>query len=193
MSAFAYIVAAFCALWFVQAAVIHRNLSHIADLAKLDPPAPERWPSVSVVMAARNEGAGIARSLASRLGDGYPSLEVVPVDDRSEDDTPGIIAEYAARDPRVRPVRLDELPDGWLGKVHALAITPKSIRLRKKVLDPKKRPRRWQEIRASQATTSTTRTPQFNLYRADASRAYPVECAGSGEGLDGHLRQPPPA
>ena len=29
-------------------------------------------------------------------------------------------------------------------------ITPKSIRLRKKVLDPKKRPRRWQEIRASQ-------------------------------------------
>ena len=60
MSAFAYIVAAFCALWFVQAAVIHRNLSHIADLAKLDPPAPERWPSVSVVMAARNEGAFVA-------------------------------------------------------------------------------------------------------------------------------------
>ncbi|MBI3664308.1 MAG: translational GTPase TypA [Acidobacteria bacterium] len=30
-------------------------------------------------------------------------------------------------------------------------VTPKSIRLRKKVLDPKKRPRRWQEIRASQS------------------------------------------
>jgi GTP-binding protein len=29
-------------------------------------------------------------------------------------------------------------------------VTPKSIRLRKKVLDLKKRPRRWQEIRASQ-------------------------------------------
>ncbi|HYL11348.1 MAG TPA: hypothetical protein VEU31_11460, partial [Candidatus Acidoferrales bacterium] len=29
-------------------------------------------------------------------------------------------------------------------------ITPKSIRLRKKVLDARKRPRRWQEIRASQ-------------------------------------------
>jgi GTP-binding protein len=29
-------------------------------------------------------------------------------------------------------------------------ITPKSIRLRKKVLDAKKRPRRWQQIRASQ-------------------------------------------
>ncbi|HXA57211.1 MAG TPA: hypothetical protein VNU84_07210, partial [Candidatus Acidoferrum sp.] len=28
-------------------------------------------------------------------------------------------------------------------------VTPKSIRLRKKVLDSKRRPRRWQEIRAS--------------------------------------------
>ncbi|MGB6821668.1 MAG: hypothetical protein WBE21_06285 [Candidatus Acidiferrales bacterium] len=28
-------------------------------------------------------------------------------------------------------------------------ITPKSIRLRKKVLDPKRRPRRWQQVRAS--------------------------------------------
>jgi GTP-binding protein len=31
-------------------------------------------------------------------------------------------------------------------------VTPKSIRLRKKVLDPKKRPKRWQEIRASAET-----------------------------------------
>ena len=29
-------------------------------------------------------------------------------------------------------------------------VTPKSIRLRKKVLDSKRRPRRWQEIKASQ-------------------------------------------
>ena len=28
-------------------------------------------------------------------------------------------------------------------------VTPKSIRLRKKILDPKKRPRRWQQIRAN--------------------------------------------
>lgn len=28
-------------------------------------------------------------------------------------------------------------------------VTPKSIRLRKKILDAKKRPKRWQEIRAS--------------------------------------------
>jgi GTP-binding protein len=33
-------------------------------------------------------------------------------------------------------------------------ITPKSIRLRKKVLDPKRRPRRWQQVRASIDTTT---------------------------------------
>jgi GTP-binding protein len=33
-------------------------------------------------------------------------------------------------------------------------VTPKSIRLRKKVLDAKKRPKRWQEIRASAETSS---------------------------------------
>ena len=33
-------------------------------------------------------------------------------------------------------------------------VTPKSIRLRKKVLDAKKRPKRWQEIRASVETSS---------------------------------------
>jgi GTP-binding protein len=34
-------------------------------------------------------------------------------------------------------------------------VTPKSIRLRKKILDPKKRPRRWQQIRASQELTAS--------------------------------------
>src|SRR6266404_545941 len=32
-------------------------------------------------------------------------------------------------------------------------VTPKSIRLRKKILDPKKRPRRWQQIRANAEAT----------------------------------------
>ncbi len=34
-------------------------------------------------------------------------------------------------------------------------VTPKSIRLRKKVLDPRRRPRRWQQIRASVPTSPT--------------------------------------
>ena len=34
-------------------------------------------------------------------------------------------------------------------------VTPKSIRLRKKILDTKKRPKRWQEIRASVDSASS--------------------------------------
>ena len=36
----------------------------------------------------------------------------------------------------------------WITDDEYVEITPKSLRLRKKVLDAKKRPRRWQQIRA---------------------------------------------
>lgn len=120
MTIVAIIIALFCVGWVLQSATIFKNLSEIEDLFRMSAPAPEEWPVVSVVIPARNEAADIARSLESRLADGYPSLEIVVVDDRSDDDTPRIIAEFAKRDSRVKPVRIDELPYGWLGKVHAL-------------------------------------------------------------------------
>jgi hypothetical protein len=33
-----------------------------------------------------------------------------------------VIASLAARDPRVRTIRVSDLPEGWLGKVHALDV-----------------------------------------------------------------------
>jgi hypothetical protein len=120
MTVLAVIVAAFCCVWFLQAALVVRNLSQIRDLTKLTPPDPPRWPRVSTITPARNEAADIAASLSSRLADGYPDLELVVIDDRSEDETPRIVAEFSARDARVHVVHVDELPDGWLGKVHAL-------------------------------------------------------------------------
>ena len=82
----------------------------------------DRYPSVSVVVAARNEEAGVGEALGSVLDQDYPgSLEVLAVDDRSTDRTGGIIADLAARRPdRLRILKIDQLPDGWLGKNHAL-------------------------------------------------------------------------
>jgi glycosyltransferase involved in cell wall biosynthesis len=82
----------------------------------------DRYPSVSVVVAARNEEAGVGEALGSVLDQNYPGLlEVLAVDDRSTDRTGGIIADLAAQRPdRLRSLKVEQLPDGWLGKNHAL-------------------------------------------------------------------------
>lgn len=114
------IIAVFCVAWLGQATLVARNLSRIRDLMSLHAPDPAVWPRVSTIVPARDEAADLPTSLTSRLSDGYPDLEVIVVDDRSSDETPRILEEFSAKDPRVRAVRIDELPDGWLGKLHAL-------------------------------------------------------------------------
>jgi chlorobactene glucosyltransferase len=88
-----------------------------------EPPLPaerKAYPSVSVVIPARNEQAVIAGCLEGALVQNYPGLEVLVVDDRSEDATAEIVRRYAAADPRLRLVEGQSLPAGWLGKPWAL-------------------------------------------------------------------------
>lgn len=78
-------------------------------------------PFVSVIVPARNEEQPIGRCLESLLQQDYSDYEVVVVDDDSSDSTAQVVAEFAARDPRVRLVSGVPLADAWLGKPHALA------------------------------------------------------------------------
>jgi hypothetical protein len=82
----------------------------------------EGYPSVSMIVPVRNEEEGVERALRSILSQDYPGpLEVVAVDDRSTDHTAEILARLASERPDVfRVIRVDELPEGWLGKNHAL-------------------------------------------------------------------------
>jgi len=93
------------------------GVPEVEDLPLLTLP---RWPKVSLIIPACNEAGTLAAALASRLADNYPALEIVVVNDRSTDATGAIADEAAARDPRVRVIHLDALPEGWLGKLHAM-------------------------------------------------------------------------
>jgi glycosyltransferase involved in cell wall biosynthesis len=73
-----------------------------------------------VIIAARNEEALLRRSLNSILTTTYKNVELIVVNDRSSDATGQIIDQLAAKDSRVRAVHITSLPEGWLGKVHAL-------------------------------------------------------------------------
>lgn len=83
------------------------------------PPEPARWPSVCVLVPARNEAALLPLALPALLGQDYPGdWRVVVVDDRSDDGTAGVARALATS--RVSVVDGAALPEGWAGKVWAL-------------------------------------------------------------------------
>jgi len=81
------------------------------------------WPSVVAVIPARNEAALIGRSVASLRRQHYDgSLSIIVIDDHSEDGTAAAAAQAGEGEGHpVRVVEADTRPDGWSGKVWAMA------------------------------------------------------------------------
>ncbi|MCT7356714.1 glycosyltransferase, partial [Streptomyces sp. 15-116A] len=65
-------------------------------------------PRFSVIVPAYQVQAYLPACLESVLSQSYPDLELIAVDDGSPDACGALIDEFAARDPRVRPVHLPE-------------------------------------------------------------------------------------
>lgn len=107
--------------WLGGAIYYYLGMRRIRGLGSVDPLPDRALPPVSIVSAARNEALRIEAAVRTLLAQDYPSLEVVAVDDRSEDETGPILDRVAAEDPRLRVLHVRELPEGWLGKCHALA------------------------------------------------------------------------
>jgi glycosyltransferase involved in cell wall biosynthesis len=78
------------------------------------------WPKISLVIPACNEGETIQAAMNSLLKVDYPNLEVIVVNDRSDDKTRQIVDQFSMIDDRIIPVHVNYLPPGWLGKVNAL-------------------------------------------------------------------------
>jgi Glycosyl transferase family 2 len=107
-------------LWILQILEIARGIPSVPRLRDVSPHAGPDFPSVSVLLAARDEAQKIEGALASLLALDYPNYEVVAVDDRSGDATGGILEAAARENPKLKCLRVDALPQGWLGKPHGL-------------------------------------------------------------------------
>jgi glycosyltransferase involved in cell wall biosynthesis len=101
----------------VDLAVGVRTIPWLRDVVPLE---DDKCPAVSILFAGRDEAEKMPGAIATMLALDYPRYEVIAVDDRSVDATGAILAAGAKKDARLKPVRVDSLPAGWLGKPHAL-------------------------------------------------------------------------
>jgi hypothetical protein len=88
-----------------------RRMGFEATASAYRPLVAGREPMVSIIVPARNEERALPRLLRSLGAIDYPRLEVVVVDDRSEDRTAQVARQHGAR-----LVVGKERPEGWGGK-----------------------------------------------------------------------------
>ena len=102
--------------------LISWNFSGIPHLRKLVRAEPDHFPRVSLIVPACNEEEGIEGAMRSLLSQDYPNLEIIAINDRSTDQTGAILTRLAATHRNLSVVEIPTLPEGWLGKVHAMAV-----------------------------------------------------------------------
>ena len=93
------------------------QLPWIKDFA---PAGDAACPRISLIFAARDEEEKLPAALATLVAIDYPYLEIIAVNDRSQDSTGRTLDEFACTHERLRVVHVQALPPGWLGKTHAL-------------------------------------------------------------------------
>lgn len=106
--------------WITHALLMMRTTRILRSLESMTHPEPSQWPCLSVIVPALNEQDTIEAAMQSLLAEDYPNLQILLINDRSTDQTGAIIDRMAAQDSRITPIHIHTLPEGWLGKVHAL-------------------------------------------------------------------------
>src|SRR5690606_13280472 len=99
-------------------------LKGLGNLKRDSVPPPDRFPMVTILIAARNEESRIRKCLDCLVAQDYApdKLQFIVVDDRSQDGTAGILREYADRWPdRFLPLFISETAPGYSPKKYALS------------------------------------------------------------------------
>ncbi|HSU98102.1 MAG TPA: glycosyltransferase [Gemmatimonadaceae bacterium] len=102
--------------WIVTPIVASLRMARSTSLDAESPQPPADAPRVTVIVPARNESRNIAACLQSILASSYPQLEVIAVNDHSEDDTAAIARSIGSSDPRLIVLDNPDLPADWFGK-----------------------------------------------------------------------------
>jgi glycosyltransferase involved in cell wall biosynthesis len=119
--------------WLWQAVAALRGMPTLPDLTRLNEGespafADGEGPHITVIVPACNEEDSIQATLRSLLASRGVRLEIIAVDDRSTDNTGALMDEVATEaatsggEHRLVVVHNRELPAGWMGKAHALAL-----------------------------------------------------------------------
>jgi len=111
------LIAAFWVFQGLRAAHGAKKLPWVKDFLPAEDAA---CPSISLIFAARDEGEKLPAALATLASLDYPQLEIIAVDDRSQDATGRILDEFASTHARFCAAHVTKLSSGWLGKPHAL-------------------------------------------------------------------------
>jgi cellulose synthase/poly-beta-1,6-N-acetylglucosamine synthase-like glycosyltransferase len=115
------------ALALFWAALALHDLVAVRRLPRLPASPPDTAPAttttrVDAVFAVRDDREDALAAASSLLAQRGVDLRVTAVDDRSTDGTGAALAALAARAPRLRVRSVSALPEGWLGKPHALQV-----------------------------------------------------------------------
>lgn len=121
MHAFALVIfGAIAFVWIILGLRVAYGALKLPWIKDFSPVSGTDVPQISLLFAARDEEEKLPGALATLAQIDYPGLEIIGVDDRSEDATGQILDEFASTHARFRAMHVKELPAGWLGKPHAL-------------------------------------------------------------------------
>ena len=120
-------------VWLWHAVACLRGMATLPDLTRIDagslpPILSGDGPDLTVVVPACNEENAIKATLRSLLASSGLRLQIIAVNDRSSDRTgkrmDDVASEAAAcgGPHSLRVMHISELPAGWLGKPHAMAL-----------------------------------------------------------------------
>jgi glycosyltransferase involved in cell wall biosynthesis len=115
------------ALFWLEAGISARlGYRRSPGLRSVEPLRAEGLPSLTILATAKDEALRVEQAARSLLAQDYPRLHLLIVDDRSTDETGAILDRLAREDPRLQVAHVDSLPEGWIGKCHALALGAES-------------------------------------------------------------------